>query len=643
MKCFGKREVRRATVIKRTCLPSDELGVPGAEADNTATVSSPSTRRLSAVLILCLAGIVLFTFHGVLGHEFVHYDDARNIVHNPNVDGLTGKNIHWMLTDTKYAPRYMPLGWLCYAVDRELFGLNPQLWHGGNLLVHLLNTLLLFVLLKEIVSTAQWQKTVENQRKAIWCAAIGALFWAVNPLRVEPVAWASARIYGVAVLFVLVWLICWLRSHSASTPGERRFYAWAALGAYAASLLTYPLALFAVVILLALDVFPLRRAPAHWSRWWQRDSWKLWREKIPFFLISGVVLALTMAVRIGSDERYRPATLAEFGLMNRIMQAGYLIAYYVWKPWAPLDLAAAYPTLHAFAPANPVFLLSAGFVAAASLAALIWYRRQPGLASVWFCHLIILVPVLGLSEYPHSAFDRYSHLHGLLWSGVIAVGLSALWTCRPRRYFAAGALAAACAAFAFLSYAQVPTWKNTRSLYNTIVSRFGEHPGRGRFDEVLAMQHLQAGQTNQGITCLSNAVYYDARRKDRHIYIEAVIPRSERKLADIFTAQGDFSNAVSHLEGALRTEPEIDQFTALSLQYSATLTKLGRESEAEPWLRRAIEISPDDASLHKELGVVLQKLGRNVEARGHFKEEQRLNAAASLQTKVPAGSSDASL
>jgi protein O-mannosyl-transferase len=582
--------------------------------------------------MVSLLAIVFLVFRGVLGHEFVHYDDSLNIIDNPGVSGLAWENIRWMLTDTSYAPRYMPLGWLCYAIDRQFFGLNPRIWHAGNLLVHALNTLLLFLVLKDLISLAARKRdSVQRERISNWCGAIGALCWAVNPLRVETVAWASARIYGVAVLFALIWILAWLRAQSARNERERRRYEWLALAAYAVSLLTYPLAVFAPVVLLALDVFPLRRAPERISGWWQRAHWNLWQDKIPFFLVSAVVLAVSVVARVGVDPRFRSPTLEEFGAVDRVMQACYVLAYFVWKPWAPFSLAGAYPTLHAFNPLDWKFVASALVVAAASAGSLALYKRRPAWLAVWICHGFILLPVLGLSEYPHSAFDRYSHLHGVLWSVVIATVLYVLWE-SERKKARYATLVATCGMWAILSISQIPAWKNSISLYGSIVARFGEHPGRGRFDEALGVFHLGAGETNRAIVSFENAIHYDLLRPDRHIYVERVIRRCEQRLADICASRGDIAGAAAHLETALKDEHDPAYMVPLTLKFKATLARLSRESEALPWLRKAVETVPDDAALHRELGNVLQKLGHEAESRRHFEEERRLRAAAEERT-----------
>src|SRR5438876_3203648 len=160
-----------------------------------------AVQRLQIRLLLALIGITLAVFGRVCGHEFVHFDDNVTIYNNPHIKGLTWENLQWMFTNVSYARRYMPLGWLSYAVDYQLFGLNPHAYHAGNLLLHLLNVVLLFFLLKWLLALGDHRFGVDSQQDRapadgqgcplssqsadIWCAALGALFWGINPLRVE--------------------------------------------------------------------------------------------------------------------------------------------------------------------------------------------------------------------------------------------------------------------------------------------------------------------------------------------------------------------------------------------------------------------------------------------------------------------------
>src|SRR5437870_1707795 len=103
------------TLATKQCAPRLYSGSP-------ERMDKASSQRLQTRLVLALIGITLAVFGGVCGHEFVHFDDNVTIYDNPHIKGLTRENLHWMFTDVSYARRYMPLGWLSYAVDYQLFG-----------------------------------------------------------------------------------------------------------------------------------------------------------------------------------------------------------------------------------------------------------------------------------------------------------------------------------------------------------------------------------------------------------------------------------------------------------------------------------------------------------------------------------------
>jgi len=591
----------------------------------TSRASVRSLQRLQTWLLVALGGITLAVFAGVCGHEFVHYDDAANIYANPHLKGLGWDALQWMFTDVSYARRYMPLGWLSYAVDYQLFGLNPKAYHVGNLLLHSGNVLLLFFLLKRLLIRARPSQNPDEADPApIWCAAIGALFWAVNPLRVESVAWASSRIYGVVCLSTLLWLLSWLRAQDPATPkSRRRVFYWCSVAAYGASLLTYPLALFAPVALVVLDVVLLRRMSPRPAHWWRPEARAVWRSILPFLVLAGGVLVLTFAARMLTDSSHQPLTLGEFGLLSRVMQAFYIWTYYAWKPWFPYDLAASYTTLHSFNPLAVKFLLSACFVCLVTLV-LFWRRRQwPAALGLWICHLVLLVPVLGLTEYPHSAYDRYSYVQGILWSVALALVLLALWDRGSRGYLASVTVAVTSLMFGLLAWQQVPIWRDTITLYRHLVTSIGQHPNRSRFDEVLGVHYLLAGLTNEAVASLQSASDYEQRRTDRHLYDEGVLRRANLRLGDVFVDQGRLEAALTCYQAALSA----DQASVIAVvKMGSTLAKLNRDGEAVTCLREAVRMKPDSASAHHALATVLAKLGRAEEAQLHWEEERRLLA-----------------
>lgn len=583
---------------------------------------SPMTtvRQLQTRFLLLLVGITLAVFAGVSGHEFVHYDDNINIYENPHLKGLSWDSIQWMFTDTSYARRYMPLGWLCYAVDYQIFGLDPRAFHIGNLFFHLLNVGLLFVLIQRLLRlTRQFDA---SDPAPVWCAAAGALFWAVNPLRVENVAWASSRIYCVAFLLALIWLLAWLRAHDPATAVSwRPFFYWSSVAAFAASLLTYPLALFAPIALFVLEVYPLRRVGGQVSDWFRPKALRVWRDKIPFLLLAAGGLALTVWARGAHSQYNQPVTLKEFDLFSRAVQALYIWAYYIWKPWAPFELAPSYVTLHAFDPFALPFLLSAALVVAVTVALWRLRHRWPAALALWFCHLLLLVPFLGLTEYSHSPSDRYSYVQGILWSVAVALMVRVLWN-QPKRALLTGTVvAAASLMFGLLAWQQVAVWRDTITLHRHLLTCLGEHPYRARFDEVLGVHYLRAGLTNEAVASFRNAIRYELRRSDRHIVDEDVLSRSHAKLGDVFAEQARAEEALGHYRAALKAN---SGSVHAAVNMGLVLASLNRYAEAATCFEQAIRNKPASASAHHNLALTLNRMGKKDEAQQHLQQARRL-------------------
>ena len=215
-------------------------------SDPRPPVSRPSVtpRRVYELFIaLVLIVSVFLVFGRVTQADFVKWDDDINIYKNPQFGGLEAGRLKWMFTEFKSTRVYCPFALLTQAVVYEFFGLNPRGYHLVNLLFHMANTALVFALLCRLfplLGPAKWPS--ENQLPQYACATAGALIWAVHPLQVEPVAWATAIVYVQGTFFLLLALLGYVLFLSGQGLHPRRFY-WLSLLAFAVSLSTYPIAL----------------------------------------------------------------------------------------------------------------------------------------------------------------------------------------------------------------------------------------------------------------------------------------------------------------------------------------------------------------------------------------------------------------
>src|SRR5262249_6863530 len=199
--------------------------------------AAPAAARWPAALIIAAATLVVFW--PVLGNQFVNWDDDKNFLVNPSFRGLGIANLRWMFT-TFHLGHYHPLTWLSLGIDYVIWGLDPAGYHLSSLLLHTANAVLFYCVALRLLGGR------------ILAAAFGALFFALHPLRVESVAWASERRDVLSGMFYLVTLLAYLRAHQ---EGPRRRWLAISLAAFAAALLSKAIVVSLPVVLLLLDVY----------------------------------------------------------------------------------------------------------------------------------------------------------------------------------------------------------------------------------------------------------------------------------------------------------------------------------------------------------------------------------------------------
>ncbi|MGZ6275481.1 MAG: tetratricopeptide repeat protein, partial [Syntrophales bacterium] len=154
--------------------------------------------RRELLVCLCLALMTFSIYWQVQNFDFVRYDDDRYVTENRHVQmGVTAEEITWAFTSL-YASNWHPVTWLSHMLDCQLYGLNPKGHHLTNLLFHILNTLLLFLILKRMTD-------------ALWRSAFVAALFAVHPLHVESVAWVAERKDVLSTFFWMLTLWAYTR------------------------------------------------------------------------------------------------------------------------------------------------------------------------------------------------------------------------------------------------------------------------------------------------------------------------------------------------------------------------------------------------------------------------------------------------
>ena len=403
----------RATLGRQDKAPS--LNVP----------PSRFKRGLPIFISIALFIVVGCAFLPSLRNDFVQWDDDSSVYQNPHLTGLNLETLRWMFTDLRYIWRYTPLVWLTREIIYEFQGVAPFGYHLISLLVHALNAVWLFLLIRKLLPMVlPAESKVSPNASRLVCPAFGALLWGVHPLRVEPVAWASGYLHCQSGFFMLLSLWLYLEAVTALGTQAKRWCYWLSVLSYLASLFSFPTTLGLVPLLVILDVYPLRRFGRGPSRWWNAAALRIWLEKLPFAALALLAVGIGLLARFNPPPDWpQPVSLAQFSLFARMMQACYVWGYFLWKPWAPFGLSPVYTTLVEFNPMGWPFWLSAALVAGATVWLACEWRQWPGALALWAAYLVLLVPVLGLTEHPHYPSDRYSYIPAMLWSVLLSAAL----------------------------------------------------------------------------------------------------------------------------------------------------------------------------------------------------------------------------
>ena len=480
----------------------------GSANKRSSDIARPQTRLL---ICLLLAAAVWLVYWPTLGHGFV-YDDQPYIVDNPVIHGgVTMKGFVWAFTSF-YQSNWHPLAWLSHMLDCSLYGVRPMGHHLTNILLHMANTLLLFLLINRMTG-------------ALWRSAFAAALFGIHPLHVESVAWAAERKDVLSALFCI--LAMWAYTGYSKRPILPRYAMVFAL--FAAGLMAKPMLVTLPFALLLLDYWPLRR---------QRPLRRLIVEKIPLLALSA---ASSIVTYLAQQSAGSVAEFDRFSFGQRLANAAVAYVTYLGKTVCPTRLAVFYPHPGG---ALPVWLVigSAAALLVMSLAALRTARSRPYLAVGWFWYLGTLVPVIGLLQVgSQSMADRYTYLP------LTGLFIAVCWLVpdllrRRSQRLTAGALAVlALAALTASARLQVSYWRDTISLFR--------HATGVTEDNVVAYNNLgaalgRAGRNEEAIRALSESLRIAPNAAKAHYNLAILQSRS-----------GDREGAIAGYRKALAIDP----------------------------------------------------------------------------------------
>jgi tetratricopeptide (TPR) repeat protein len=377
--------------------------------------------------------------NGLLTHD---RDDHLNISENADIRAFSLDNVHRWFTTT-YVKMYCPVKMAVHSAEYALWGLHPAGYHAASLGLHCACTALLFALLLLLTGSRGG-------------ACLASLLFAVHPVAVESVAWASARGDVLYAFFYLAALLLYVKG--GLRPSLRRLIAVLLLFVLAA--LSKPSAVTLPAVLLLVD----------WHRG-RRMAGRAIVEKLPLFAVSAAVVAITIATR-SADVIDAGHVMAKYKTVEGYLYVAYAVAFYLVQLAAPVRLSTLYPHPAYYYGGLPTeyYLYPLALLAVGLLAWRCKKHRRALLFGLGF-YLIAISPTLQIVPVGGSiAADRYAYLPCAGLYFLLAYGFGQA-PAKAKRWLATLALCAACA-FSCRSYGLTKLWGSPLALSEQLLSAF---------------------------------------------------------------------------------------------------------------------------------------------------------------------------
>jgi Tfp pilus assembly protein PilF len=511
--------------------------------------------RNRGLVILVYAGLVLATaaaYQPVCNNGFVNYDDDKYVIHNANIkNGLTLQSLYWAFTNQE-ASNWHPLTWISHILDYQFFQMNPLGHHLTNVLLHIINTLLLFYIL---------QKTTG----ALWPSAFTACLFAVHPLHVESVAWIAERKDVLSTLFGLLTIVAYIGY--VKRPSITRYVLTTVL--FASGLMAKPMLVTLPFVLLLLDYWPLKRPINS-----KLSTLNMFLEKVPLFILAAISSVITYTVQKSSGAVTGTNILP---LSARISNAMVSYISYIGKMIYPSGLAVLYPYPQESLPIWKVIAAAVLLVTITSGITL-GAHRQRYLLTGWLWYLGTLVPVIGIVQVGYQTMaDRYTYLPSVgifiivAWSAAELLGKK-----RTGRIVLAISSALILAALVICTRMQIGYWRDSVTLFEHAID---VTKNNYRIHHALGLELILRGKVDEGISHYRRALEIMPENAEVH-----------HILANALRRKGNINDAIE--EYRLAVKYKSDNADALN-DMGYTLLSQGNFDEAKAQFSEAIKIDPN--------------------------------------------------
>lgn len=567
--------------------------------------------RSRLLIILALAASCVAVYGRVIGFDFINIDDRAYIYENGAVlSGLNSQSIRWAFT-AFYSANWHPVTWLSHMLDVSLFGPGPGPMHAVNVGFHTINSILVFIVFKRLTSVT-------------WQSAVVAFLFALHPAHVESVAWIAERRDVLSTMFWLLTMLVYFKyAELLKKPIEAgglfarsTFWLIVTTVLFALGLMSKPMLVTLPFVLLLCDYWALERLNK------PGDLWPLVKEKLPLFALTAASSVVTFFAQASFGAA---VSLEQLPLGDRLINVTLSYAKYIVMMFYPVNLGLWYPFDEKV---DPLKVIGAALLLIV-ISALCWHQRKERryLMMGWLWFLGTLVPVIGLVQVGlQSLADRYTYVpyFGLFIMFAWGVG-DLIRRFNIKRILVSAVTVVVICTLGVLTFFQVSKWQNSETLYTHTLSF-----------------------TKNNYFLLSNLCLHYINKTD--------IATAERRCTELLQATppsaeafnilgmlrqdvGKYDDSLMLFEGAMSMNPN---WAVVPLNYSVTLSKMGRTEDAEKALLKAKSMNDGSVSRQSaaracnEFAKAVEKKGQIEKARDYYSQAVQLDpslndAAAGLK------------
>jgi protein O-mannosyl-transferase len=535
----------------------------------------PSSSRTPLYILAGILLAVFLSFRPVLKSEFLNYDDDIYITENPYIQNLDKDKLKALFSDY-YFNQYSPVAMVIMAAQVKAFGNDPAALKLIGVLLHLANTLLVFLLVRLLFQRNDY-------------ALIAAAFFGLHPMQVESVAWLTASMkIGTYTFFSLAALIAYMQYLKRYNMG----YLLAALGLFVLSCFSKEQAIALSVTLLAIDYLKDRTL---WSR-------RVILEKIPFLLVSLIFGVVTLSVK-GDMQSVEMAEY--YTAFDRLIFSAYALSSYAGKLLLPMQLSAfyTYPVKSAipwFYFLSPVLVAAVGFA--------LYYAWKKEKRTVVFgilfflfnIFLTILSQIMAVRDVIMA--DRYVYVPVIGFALLVAWSANVLIKNKPGLRTAVWAgLAGYLLLLAVMTWQRAQVWQSSFTVFSDAIEKGTSEKNKVNPFLALAYNNRGIARKNSGDLQGAMADYEQA------IAVNANFHRAWLNRANIRFNAGQYAAAIPDYDKTLELDP--GQAKAYSNR-GAAYAALNQIDKALPDLDKAIELEPNFTDARSNRALVHYNAGQ---------------------------------